>query len=63
VFGLIMLFIRLVWLMLVVELWLCWALIALMALIICSATHNQRAARSWSRSLSWHTWHRIFDPF
>ena len=52
-FALVFLFIRLMWLMLVLCLWLTWAIIAVPVMLILSATGNHAAARSWQRSLRW----------
>jgi hypothetical protein len=41
-----------IWLVLV-ELWLLWALVALIASAIASAAGNERAAREWQRSMNW----------
>lgn len=41
-----------VWVVLM-ELWLMWALVAVTAFAIASATGNNRAARSWQRSMNW----------
>jgi hypothetical protein len=51
--GLIMLFLRLIWWCLVLELWLCWALIALIVTVIASLTGHERVARQWMRSMNW----------
>jgi hypothetical protein len=40
------------WLILV-EVWLMWAVVALTASAIASAMGNQRAARDWQRSMNW----------
>lgn len=50
---LVIVFVRLMWFMLVASVWLCWALVALTAMLIASATGHQGAALSWQRSLRW----------
>ena len=45
--------VRLVWRVLLLELWLCWALVALTVVGIASMTGHDRAARKWMRSLNW----------
>ena len=52
-FALVFLFIRLMCLMLVLCLWLTWAMIALPVMLILSATGNHAASRTWQRSLRW----------
>jgi hypothetical protein len=52
-FALVMLFIRTIWLMLVLGAWLVWALIALTVMLIASATGNHATARRLQRSLRW----------
>ena len=44
---------RLFWWMLLAELWLCWAFVALMIASITSLTGHDRATRQWIRSLNW----------
>ena len=45
--------VKLVLWMLLIELWLCWVLVAVTASAIASATGHQRAARQWQRSMNW----------
>lgn len=44
---------KLMWLVLLVGLWLCWALVALTLALVASLTGNDRASRQWMRSLMW----------
>jgi hypothetical protein len=44
---------KLFWWLLLVEVWLCWALVALTGSLIASLTGHDRAARQWMRSLNW----------
>jgi hypothetical protein len=53
VFGLIIWMFRLTVMMLVLCVWLMWAMIALPVIIIASATGNHATSRSWQRSLRW----------
>ena len=50
---LIVVLFRLMWFLLVASVWLCWALVALTAMLIASASGHQGAARSWQRSMRW----------
>lgn len=38
---------------LVIELWLCWALIALPVALIANLAGNKRVSRQWMRSMNW----------
>jgi hypothetical protein len=60
VIYLFVLIIRLMVALCLFSLWLCWALIAVPALIICQARGNQSVARSWERSLRWHRHLHLF---
>lgn len=40
--------------LMVLSVWVCWAMLALTAILIASATGHQRAANQWARSLRWH---------
>jgi hypothetical protein len=51
--SLIYMIFKLFWWMLLVEVWLCWALVALTVALIASLTGHDRAARHWMRSLNW----------
>lgn len=48
----IYMFIKLLW-KLLFEVWLCWAVVALLVILIASATGHKRAASQWARSLRW----------
>jgi hypothetical protein len=43
----------LAWWLLVLELWLCWAVIALIVAAIALLTGHERVARQWMRSTNW----------
>ena len=44
---------KLFWWALLVELWLFWAMVALLVGLIASLTGHDRVARQWMRSLNW----------
>lgn len=50
---------KLMWLVLLVVLWLCWAVVALTLALVASLTGNDRASRQWMRSLAWQRASRI----
>ena len=45
--------VRLLWRVLLLELWLCWALVVLTVVGIASMTGHDRTARKWMHSLNW----------
>ena len=45
--------VKLVLWMLLIELWLCWVLVAVTVSAIASAMGHERAARQWQRSMNW----------
>ena len=51
--SLIFMIFKLFWWLLLVEVWLWWALVALTGSLIASLTGHDRAARQWMRSLNW----------
>ena len=42
-----------IWWLLVLEIWLCWACIALVVALIASLTGHKRVADQWLRSMNW----------
>lgn len=50
----IYMFIKLMIKLMALSVWVCWAMLALTAMLIASATGHQRAANQWARSLRWH---------
>ena len=53
-FFFIYLFFKLMIKLVVFSVWVCWAMLALTAILIASATGHQRAANQWAHSLRWH---------
>jgi hypothetical protein len=45
--------IKLCWKVLLVEAWLCWAMVVLLVALIASVTGHHRTAQQWMRSLNW----------
>jgi hypothetical protein len=50
--SLIFMIFKLFWWALLVEVWLCWALVALTVALIASLTGHDRAARQWMGTLT-----------
>ena len=44
---------------LLIELWLCWAIVAMPVALIASLTGNNHVARQWQRSMNWRRAFRI----
>jgi hypothetical protein len=45
--------VRFIWWLLLLEIWLCWVVIALTVAAIASLTGHERVARQWMRSTNW----------
>lgn len=51
---LIYMFIKILIKLVLLEVWLCWAALVLLVVLIASLTGNKRVAGQWMRSLRWH---------